>query len=302
MKYLPFNSSEPQRLDTFATQYLTLSRSQIQKAIKAKRILVDGDPANARTLVDASMTVTYDPAILSKPKKTGDLPTFEILFENDNVVVINKPARVLVHEAEASSEFTLVDALVDRWPQIAQVGDDPKRAGLVHRLDKFASGVMIVAKTQAAFDHLKKQFQDRLTTKRYTVLVHGELSLASDTIDFPIARSKTTGRMAAKPTGKGGKQAITHYDTITAYPHHTLVDVRIETGRTHQIRVHFFAIDHPVVGDTLYRQRGVKPMEIGRLFLHARELTITLPDGEEKIFVTELPGELEQVLEEIPKL
>ncbi len=302
MKPLLFDQSEPQRLDKFATQALELSRSQIQKAIKAGHILVNDEPANARTLVDASMTVTYDPAILSKPEKTGDLPTFDVLFENDDAVVINKPAGVLVHEAEQSTEFTLVDALIDRWPQIAEVGDDPKRAGLVHRLDKFASGVMIIAKTQAAFDHLKTQFQDRLTTKRYTVLVHGQLSLPSDTIDFPIARSKTTGRMAAKPNGKEGKRAVTHYDTIKAYPHHTLVDVNIETGRTHQIRVHFFAMDHPVVGDTLYRQRGVKPMEIGRLFLHARELTIALPDGQEQTFTAPLPEKLETVLETIPTI
>ena len=302
MKQLLFEQSEPERLDVIVTRELDITRSQIQKHIKSGNILVNGEAANSRTRVDDSMTITYDPTILEKGEKTGTLPSFEILFENDDVLVINKPAGVLVHDAEGSNEFTLVDALIKQYPQIAQVGDKKERAGLVHRLDKFTSGVMIVAKTQEVFEHLKAQFKNRLTQKHYTALITGTLSEPSGTIDFPIERSKSTGRMAARPHAESGRPAITHYDTITAYPHHTLLDVNIETGRTHQIRVHFFAIDHPIVGDTLYRQRGVKPMDIGRLFLHARELTITLPDGQEKIFEAPLPVELERVLEDIPKL
>lgn len=309
MKTLTFQQSEPERLDAVVTRGLNLTRSQIQKHITSGKILVNGAMANSRTRVDDSMTITYDPTILTVPEKTGVLPSFDVLFENSDVLVINKPAGVLVHDAEGSREFTLVDALIKQEPQIADVGDKQERAGLVHRLDKFTSGVMIVAKTQEAFEHLKSQFKNRLTEKHYTALVMGQLSEPSGTIDFPIERSKNTGRMAARSHVEGGRSAITHYDTIKAYPHHTLLDVNIETGRTHQIRVHFFAIDHPVVGDTLYRQRGVKPMNIptegragGRLFLHARSLSITLPDGERKTFEAPLPKELERVLEEIPKL
>ena len=302
MKTINFTQSEPERLDVVVTRELQLSRSQIQKYIKSGSILVNGEHATSRTQVDDSMVITYDPNILQSPEKKGELPPFDVIFENEDVLVINKPAGVLVHDAEGSNEFTLVDSLIKRYPQIANVGDKKERAGLVHRLDKFTSGVMIVAKTQAAFTHLKDQFKNRLTEKHYTALVMGTLPESSGTIDFPIERSKNTGRMAARSHTEGGKPAITHYDTIKAYPHHTLLDVNIETGRTHQIRVHFFALDHPVAGDTLYRQRGIKPMEIDRLFLHARSLTVTLPDGERQTFEAPLPKELEEVLETIPKL
>ncbi|MBT4857213.1 RluA family pseudouridine synthase [Candidatus Uhrbacteria bacterium] len=302
MKTFTSDQPEPERLDKLATTELGITRSQVQKLIKAEKILVDDKPANARTMIDSSMVMSYDPTILDAVEKVGEMPVFEILFENEEMVTINKPAGVLVHEAETSTEFTLVDALLCKWPEIATVGDDAKRAGLVHRLDKHASGIMVVAKTQEAFDHLKTQFKDRLVKKNYTVLVHEKLSQESGTIDFPISRSKTSGRMAARSKVDDGKKAVTHYDTIKAYPHHTLLDVNIETGRTHQIRVHFFAMDHPVVGDTLYRQRGVKPMDIGRLFLHARKLRITIPNGEEKTFEAPIPKELEDVLDTIPKL
>ena len=302
MNALQLTNDEPGRLDKLVADLLGISRSKVQKAIKTGSILVNDEKVTPHHSVSSDDKISYDPSIVL-PKQKNNNPTtpLDILFESDDVLVINKPAGVMVHDTETKVDPTLVDALIKHDPAIEQVGD-PGRPGLVHRLDKHASGVMIVAKTQPAFDHLKEQFKQRLTTTKNTVLVRGKLSEPTGTISLNIERSKTTGRMAAKPTSQSGKRAITHYTTLKAYPHHTLLDVTIETGRTHQIRAHFFAIDHPVVGDTLYRQRGIKPMDIGRLFLHARELTITLPDEEERTFTAPLPPKLEQVLKDIPKL
>jgi 23S rRNA pseudouridine1911/1915/1917 synthase len=303
MEEITLNLTKPERLDKTVAHLLNTSRSKVQRAIKNGAVLVNGEQKTPHFAITQEDTVTYDPeAFAPKQKLDGPIPPLDILFENDDVLVINKQAGVIVHDTETNVDPTLVDALIAHDAAIADVGDKKERAGLVHRLDKHASGVMIVAKTPAAFDHLKQQFKDRLTTKKYTVLIKGHPAEPHGTIDLNIERSKSTGRMAAKPTSQSGKPAITHYDTIKSYPHHTLLDVHIETGRTHQIRAHMFAMGHPVVGDTLYRQRGIKPMDIGRLFLHARELTITLPSGEEKTFTAPLPSALEQVLEDIPKL
>lgn len=303
MPTLKFSTEKPERLDKIVTNFLPISRSQIQKAIKAGQILVDGKIQPAKFLVDESREITFEDTLVKPKKVFAFLPVkLDILYEDNDVMVINKPAGLLVHETETDSEPTLVDALIAHDPAIEDVGDKRERAGLVHRLDKATSGVLIVAKTQTAFEHLKTQFKNRKTIKHYTALVVGIMEKPHDTINFPIGRSKITGRMAARPTSQEGRVAITHYDVIEQFPHHALLNVKIDTGRTHQIRAHMFAIGHPVVGDTLYRQKGKTPMDIGRLFLHARELIIELPSGERKTFTVPLPKELEKVLNDIPKL
>ncbi len=303
MKSVKLLNTEDLRLDSALAEAIGKTRSQVQKAIKSGLVLVDGKESVVKQLVNDSTKVEYEESFFAAKVKSTEAPApLSIIFENDDVLVVDKPARVLVHETDNSTEPTLVDSLLLHAPQIATVGDDPMRPGIVHRLDKAASGVMIVAKTQKAFVHLKNQFMERKTTKHYSVLVHGVMSKHTETINFTIARAKSHGRMAAKPVSQGGKEATTHYDVVRQYPHHALLDVQILTGRTHQIRAHMFALGHQVAGDTLYRIRGMKPMDIGRLFLHARELTITLPDDEETLFEAPLPEALEEVLKNIPKL
>ncbi len=299
--YQPKNE-DLQRLDSVAAELTGLSRTKIQKAIKSDLITVNGEKALVKTQVNHLNSIEIDDTLFEERKRDTTPPELNILFENDDVIVVNKPAGLLVHDAPGNTDPTLVDGLVAYAPEIASVGDDPQRPGIVHRLDKFASGVLITAKNQESFEFLKQQFKDRKTTKKYSVLVEGKMEKQTDTIDFSIERSKSTGRMAAKPESQGGKTAITHYDIVKQYPHHALLDVRIETGRTHQIRVHMFSIGHPVVGDTLYRIKGKTPRDIGRLFLHARELTIALLGDEEMTFSAPLPKVLEDVLNEIPKL
>lgn len=300
MKTVQLTNETPQRLDIALAGALSLSRSKLQQAIKDGHIYVDGNPATPHTPVTQKNVITFADVVTDPTKgPEGAMPALDILYEDTDIVVLNKPAGVLVHPAQEHNEYTLADALLAAYPAMAEVGDVSHRAGLVHRLDREASGVIIAAKTKTAFQHLKTQFANRLTTKKYTVLVLGKVRDEAGTISFPIARSASHGRMAARPQSQEGRDAITHYDVLERFPQCTLLDVHIETGRTHQIRAHFFALQHPVVGDTLYVQRGMKPMDIDRLFLHARALTVTLPNGEETTFTAPLAPELEHFLTEL---
>ncbi len=297
-KSLRPTNDTPTRLDLAITPLLSLSRSKLQKAIKDGRILVDGVQATSNTMVTSKNEVTYDSELLDAPK--GIMPTLEIVYEDADVLIVNKPAGLLAHPAPGSNEFTLADALKAYFPAMEHVGDDPIRAGLVHRLDRDASGLVAAAKTREAFVFLKQQFSARKTIKRYTVLVLGDVLDEFGTITFPIARSATKGRMAARPTSQEGREAITHYEVVERFGGHaTLLNVTIETGRTHQIRAHFFALQHPVIGDTLYTQKGLKQIDIGRLFLHARELTLPLPSGETPTFIAPVPEVLLDILEKM---
>ncbi|MDP2631154.1 MAG: RluA family pseudouridine synthase [Candidatus Uhrbacteria bacterium] len=301
MKSLKQTNLAPERIDKVIAEALGFSRTKIQKAIKSGLILVDGKTAKPHSVVTAENTISYDPTILdAKAKSTEPVQDLEIIYEDDDLIVINKPAGLLVHETETSTETTLTDALIKHFPEIANIGDDPKRPGLVHRLDKAVSGVMVIAKNQKAFEFLKTQFKDRKATKIYTALVHGVINDETGTIDLPISRSKTRGgRMAARPKSQVGKDAVTHFEVLERFDHFTLLNVRIETGRTNQIRVHLFALGYPVVGDRVYKQKAQKLANLSRVFLHARELTIELPNGEEKTFKADLPEKLKSFLENI---
>lgn len=301
MKRVALHLTEPKRIDIALAKALDISRAKAQKLIAEGAILVDGIVPNGHQMVVNASLVTIDEskrAPVAPPTPHREIP-LDILYEDADVLVINKPAGILVHPTSASTEETLVDALKAHIPNLKEVGDDKARSGIVHRLDKDASGVMIVAKTVEAFAQLKIQFASRANVKCYTVLVMGSVVDDSGTITFPIARSKTRARMAARPHSQDGKAAITHFDVVERYTNCTLVDVRIETGRTHQIRAHFYALGHPVAGDKLYVKKGVKQIPLGRLFLHARALTITLPNGERATFEAPLPPALTKALEQL---
>jgi 23S rRNA pseudouridine1911/1915/1917 synthase len=293
MKRISISSITPQRIDVALAAELGVSRTKAQKLITAGTVFVDDIPSNGHQLVTKDSVITLDetrnPLL---PPTTSPLPpttSLDILYEDSDVIVINKPAGLLVHPTSTSTEPTLVDALRVHVPNIDAIGDDKARSGIVHRLDKHASGVLIIAKNPSAFAHLKNEFAMRKTEKHYTVLVMGSVHDDAGTITFPIARSKTKARMAARPTSQEGKEAITHYDVLARYANATLLDVSIETGRTHQIRAHMFAVGNPVAGDTVYLRKGIKQLPLPRLFLHARSLSITLPDGNHMTFHAPLP-------------
>ncbi len=290
----------PGRLDVALAAALEISRAQSQKLIKEGRVLIEGKKVTPHLEVSENDQVEVTKEVKAKAGKKV-LPKLDILYEDNDVIAVNKPSGILVHRASGQDGVALLDSLLKHSPKMKKAGEDEKRSGIVHRLDKEASGVLIAAKTPAAFTFLKKQFAERLTEKHYTVFVMGEVRENQGTINFPIARSTRRARMAARPTSQEGKEALTHYTVIGRYTVGTLLDVKIETGRTHQIRAHMFAIGHPVAGDTLYVRKDIKGIALPRLFLHARSLTIDLPNGERKTIEAPLPKELEDSLESLKK-
>jgi 23S rRNA pseudouridine1911/1915/1917 synthase len=295
------HDSAPERLDTVLARHLEVSRARAQRAIKEGRVFVNGGTLKAHTMLQTGAEIEVAPEVIDENSKK-EPPALEIIFENKDVLVVNKPAGLLVHPTLASKEPTLMDAVLKYDKKIKGVGGDLNRSGIVHRLDREASGVMIVARNEKTHAHLKEQFKQRLTDKHYVVLVLGKVAEQHGTINFPIARSTKRSRMAARPLSQEGKEAITHYEVNKRFTTSTLLDVHIETGRTHQIRAHFFALGHPVAGDKLYLRRDMKPLKTDRLFLHAKALTVTLPNEERQTFTAPLPPGLEQVLASLKPL
>ncbi|PIR47255.1 hypothetical protein COV06_04175 [Candidatus Uhrbacteria bacterium CG10_big_fil_rev_8_21_14_0_10_50_16] len=304
------------RLDVFLARVGETSRAKVQKYIKQSGVEINEDTtyvpheflqvgdvvevADMRFPYEKDETVTdADPM-----EKKGTLPTLNILFENDDVIVLNKAAGVLVHPTPSSNEYSLMDALVDYVPAMATVGDKPEeRAGIVHRLDRMTSGVMIAAKNQEAFLDLKHKFQKRFVYKKYRALVAGSLQKDYDTVLFKIIRSKSAGRMVARPESQEGKDASTDYEVIQRYANATEVDVDLHTGRTHQIRAHFHALGNPVVGDPLYVIKSVKQIPFPRLWLHAYQLTLALPgETEARTFDAPIPPELTELTDRLHKI
>lgn len=304
------------RLDVFLAQKLALSRSQTQRIIKAKMVRLNGKiPRKPGETIKIGDIVTLQEetesvsSFLSQKIEELPLPQIEIVSETDDYVIVNKPAGVLVHPTEAGESGTLVHWLLNRYPEIKNVGESEVRPGIMHRLDKEASGLLVIAKNQLTYKHLKNQFQKRKVKKEYKVLVHGNVESETGTIDFSVDRGPD-GRMVARPKVdelalknvnkiQPGKKALTEFWVEKHFVESTYLTVRIHTGRRHQIRVHFFAYNHPVVGDILYFQKKFLKFQkhIKRLFLHAHTLGFT--DRKKKwIEVTApLPKELEKYLE-----
>lgn len=294
------------RVDILLTQRIGLPRAEIQRWIKAGTVTVNDIPVTKpHAPVKSGDVLAYPKTTKAKPVKIVP-PVLPILYEDDDVMVINKPAGIIVHPtSEKATEPTVVHAALKHFPALKKVGDNPIRPGIVHRLDKDVSGVMVIAKTQSMFLSLKQQFTDRSVKKEYLALVYGKLSKDHDIINLKIARSKSKGRMVARPESQEGKEAITEYDVLDRFKTATYVRVNIHTGRTHQIRTHFRAINHPVVGDVLYgksHMRNIRPIPMDRLFLHSHELTITLSDGSRKTVTAPLPDSLKQMLTTLPKV
>ena len=278
------------RLDHFLTEVLEgTSRSAIQKEIKKGAIQLNGASTSVHHFLKVDDTVSWNQEEkLAKSSHIQEIPTHlvpEIMAETDDWIVLNKPVGLMVHPSATSEEATLVDWLMEHYPSMSHVGEDPTRPGIVHRLDREVSGLLVVAKTQAMFEHLKHAFGQRTVKKEYLALVHGELSKDQDDIKLKIARSTKGGRMAARPVGEEGKAAWTHYRVQERFIGATLVDVEILSGRTHQIRAHFHGIGHPVIGDPLYKRREtdrrVKPP---RLMLQSIALAFPDRDGTERSF------------------
>ena len=228
----------------------------------------------------------------------------DIIYENLDVIVLNKPAGLLVHKTNKSTEKTLAHELIKYDPQIKQVGDDPKiRPGIVHRLDKHTSGILITAKNQKAFLFLKEQFKKHKAQKTYLALVHGKMQNQQGTIDLPIAMAgKGLKRKADLFANQKTKPALTRWKFVKQYKNFALLKVMPKTGRTHQIRVHLKSLGYPIAGDKLYKfKRQKNPDQLTRQFLHAWKLKIKLLNNTKKEFTALLPNDLSKVLQNLKK-
>ena len=293
-----FPGGQPQRLDKFLTAALegTYSRSRIQAWIKEGRVTVrETTVTKSGFLLEAPTTVTVAiPPILPTTLIPEAIP-LEVLFENDDVLVVNKPAGMVVHPSPGHTSGTLVHAALAHAPEMLGVGGE-HRPGIVHRLDKDTSGVIILAKNDAAHHFLQAQFKDRTTRKVYLALVEGAPPTPAGRIEAPIDRDPAhRKRMKVVPPGKG-RPAVTEYRTLETFLHHTLLEAHPLTGRTHQIRVHLAFLGCPVVADTLYGRRRTS-LPLKRHFLHAYSLTIRLPgEKQPRTFIAPLPPDLAGVL------
>src|SRR3989338_1119588 len=235
----------------------------------------------------------------------------ELIYQDVDLIVVSKPAGMPVHEAKHSTDYSLCDWLLERFPEIKDVGDVraneniPYRPGIVHRLDKQTSGVMVVAHTQETFLRLKEIFKSHEIEKIYTALVCGRMKENTGTIASPIGRIVTTPTKMGIPSGRGKlrlvKDASTEYKVLKKFENATLLEVHPKTGRMHQIRVHLASIGHPVAGDTVYGGKNVCLKDLGRYFLHASSLSFSYHAGQRLQFSAELPHELDQILATLPR-
>ena len=287
------------RLDHLLQERLPeFSRSRVQSWIKSGRVRVGGAPARSSQAVRPGDSIEVEPA--EPPPLTAapeEIPLV-VLYEDPDVVAIDKPAGMVVHAGAGVHSGTLVNALLHRFRALSGVGG-AQRPGIVHRLDRFTSGVLLVAKNDFAHQVLAAQFSGRRVEKVYLALVHGVLKEQSGRIERPIARDPVhRTRMTARL--KQGRAAWTEYRVLRQFERLAFLEARIGTGRTHQIRVHLSSIGHPVVGDTLYgapaKIEGYP--SLGRYFLHAHRIRFRQPRTEEEITVeSPLPAELQAWLE-----
>ena len=290
------------RLDRFVAMVAGVSRSEAAEWVAQGLIQVDG-----RVVTTRSRRLSPGQRVQGQVEAAGaraDLqpdPTvdFEVVFADDDLIVVDKPAGLVVHPGAGNPAGTLVQGLLARFPEVAVVGD-PQRPGIVHRLDKGTSGLLLVARSPVAYAALVAQLAEHQVSRGYQALVWGELDADRGLVDAPIGRSaRTRTRMTVSATGK---QARTRYEVLATYHDPVVVsrlECRLETGRTHQIRVHLAAIDHPVVGDARYGGARAS-LVVGRPWLHAAALELAHPvSGEPLSFHSALPPELTEVLDRL---
>ena len=289
-----------ERLDHFLTDELSdYTRSRLQSFIKDGRVHVDGETAKkyGQALIPGQLITVILPEI----RESGLVPEYiplDIIYEDDQSIIINKPAGMVVHPAAGHETGTLVHAVLAHCDDLKGFGGEI-RPGVVHRLDRDTSGIIVMAKNEKAHIFLQEQFKARSINKRYLALVDGAPPTPSGRVEAPIGRDPIRRQqMAIMPADKG-REAITEYRTVQSYSKHTLIEAHPLTGRTHQIRVHMAFLKCPIVGDVLYGRRK-QSIELNRHFLHAYRLTILLPGHNEPMtFEAPLPPELQEVIDKL---
>ena len=292
-------SAAGRRLDQFLRDEMPeYSRARLQGWVKEGRVKVNGELARASLVLRGGEGIEVEPAAARPLRAVAeDLPV-TVLYEDSDVIAVDKPAGMAVHAGAGTHSGTLVNALLHRYGRLAETGE-PLRPGIVHRLDKLTSGVLVVARTERAHRALARQFAGREVEKVYVALVRGELKEERGEIRLPITRDPVHRTRMTARLGRG-REAVTWWRRLRRYKGFTLVEVRIGTGRTHQIRAHFAAIGHPVAGDRLY---GAAGHDSGRFFLHARRIRFASPTTGAPVEITaSMPEELEGWLAELEAL
>jgi 23S rRNA pseudouridine1911/1915/1917 synthase len=297
-------SEEGQRLDTFLAKKTGITRSQIQKFIEKSNVLVRGERVRPNYRVKAKDLISL---IIPEEKIEGLIPEpipLEILYKDDHIIVVNKPAGMVVYPSAGHYYGTLMNALLYYCRTLAAIGG-PLRSGVVHRLDKDTSGVMVIALTDEAYYNLVEQFRQRTVYKRYLALIYGNLREDQGEIILIIGRSESN-RKKMSTRVKKGREAVTQWKMIDRFRNASLIEVSLRTGRTHQIRVHFASIGHPVLGDRTYGKkieiegRGKKKVSFPRQMLHAESLGFTHPTtGEYLKFSASVPEDISEKIEEL---
>ncbi|MBV9499128.1 MAG: RluA family pseudouridine synthase [Acidobacteriaceae bacterium] len=295
-------SAEPvdagKRLDSFLHERLPeFSRSRLQSWIKQERVLVNGGTARASYLLRGGENITVEPADLTPLKAEPEKLPLQILYEDSDVIVVDKAAGMVVHAGAGHTDGTVVNALLYHFGSLSSINGD-LRPGIVHRLDRETSGVLAVARTDRAHQSLAKQFHDRQVEKNYWALVHGRMKQLEGQIVTPIARDPTRRTRMTTKLGSG-RTALTSYRVMEELDPFSYLDVSIGTGRTHQIRVHLASLHRPIVGDRLYGApsaiQDVAPL--GRFFLHAHRLRFRSPSSGQWVAVeSPLPQDLQSFL------
>jgi len=296
---LTFTAGTPgERLDKIIVAHVgdDLTRSQIQALIHDGKVTVNGAAGKAGVKLKGGETIHMVlPEAVESPTVQPEPIALSVVYEDDDLAVIDKPAGLVVHPGAGNPTGTLVNAILSRWPEIGEMTYEPKRRGIVHRLDKDTSGLILVAKNARALNRLMRQFRERTVEKNYIALLEHAPRTPTGRVDVPIQRDPNDRtRMAAR---RGGRPAVSEFRIIERFEGDpVLVDVKLLTGRTHQIRVHMAFIEAPIVGDTTYGNRRQK-LGLRRQFLHAARLCFDQPTtGERLCFESPLPPDLEAAL------
>lgn len=293
-----------QRLDKFLADFdASLSRAAWQKRIKGGSVRVNGKISSADHTLKEGDNVEILPQETAEERKV-EIPDIRIIYEDNDVIVIDKPIGMIAQRAQSSDAPAVTDFLEKHFPPIKRIGEEEQRSGIVHRLDKDTSGIMIAAKNQEVFEFLKDKFKKREVRKIYTALVYGQMQPQAGEVNLAIGRSPQAPcrQTVIKDPGSSAvkcRPALTLYRTLRSNDDFSLLEVELKTGRMHQIRVHMKAIGHPVVADAKYAPKSLLKMtpELSRQFLHASTLEIELPSGQKKTFSSPLPADLEGFLQ-----
>jgi len=300
---LTYEENAKLRLDKFLVNaFPNYSRSRLQKLIKNGNVLINGDLAKkSGQILESGMVIDVNIPPPEIPNLIPEPIPLNIVFENEDLIVVDKPAGMVVHPSAGHLQGTLVHAALAHAPEVEGVGGI-KRPGIVHRLDKATSGLILLAKNDRTHIWLQNQFRDRQVSKTYIALVDGAPPTPTGKIDAAIGRDTGQRKRMAVTMPHKGREAVTKYRTLERFDRHTLLEVQPQTGRTHQIRVHLSFLDSPVAGDTVYGRRH-STIPITRHFLHAKKLGIVIPgDASPRIFETPLPDELEELLKGLRRM